>query len=408
MAWNEPGGSGKDKDPWGGDNRSGNQGPPDLDEVVKKMQEKFGSLFGGGKSGKSQGGSTGGGGGFSSVSIGLILVVVAVIWGLMGFYTVDEGKRAVVLQFGKYQKTTMPGLQWIAPLIQSYDMVDIENVRDARIGYRTETTSGRRAASIEQESLMLTQDENIIDIHLAVQYKIKSASDYVFKVVDPDDTLRQATESALREIVGKRDMDFVLTEGRAEIAAHIRELTQNILDRYESGLLVTSVNMQDAQPPEPVQAAFDDAVKAREDEERLKNEAEAYANDIIPRARGKAARAEEDSLAYKEQVIAEAKGETSRFLQILGEYKKAPEVTRKRLYIDAVESVMMNTSKIVIDVEGGNNLMYLPLDKMMQGAGAAAREIFNSSGMSESTSPSRSSVQPPSRIDTRSTGRGVR
>ena len=407
MAWNEPGGSGKDKDPWGGGNGSGNQGPPDLDEVVKKMQEKFGSLFGGGKSGKSKGSSGGGSGGISSIGIGLILVVVAVAWGLMGFYTVDEGKRAVVLQFGKYQKTTMPGLQWIAPLIQSYEMVDIENVRDARIGYRSETAGGRRAASVEQESLMLTQDENIVDIHLAVQYKIKSASDYVFKVVDPDDTLRQATESALREIVGKRNMDFVLTEGRAEIAANIQELTQAILDRYESGLLLTSVNMQDAQPPEPVQAAFDDAVKAREDEERLKNEAEAYANDIIPRARGKAARAEEDSFAYKEQVIAEAKGETSRFLQILGEYKKAPEVTRKRLYIDAVESVMSKTSKIVIDVEGGNNLMYLPLDKMMQG-GAAIREIFNSSGMSESTSPSRSSVQQPLREDSRSSGRGVR
>ena len=406
MAWNEPGGSGKDKDPWGGGNGSDNQGPPDLDEVVKKMQEKFGSLFGGGKSGKSKGSSGGGGGGISSIGIGLILVVVAVGWGLMGFYTVDEGKRAVVLQLGKYQKTTMPGLQWIAPIIQSYEMVDIENVRDARIGYRSEIAGGRRAASIEQESLMLTQDENIVDIHLAVQYKIKSASDYVFKVVDPDDTLRQATESALREIVGKRNMDFVLTEGRAEIAANIQELTQNILDRYETGLLVTSVNMQDAQPPEPVQAAFDDAVKAREDEERLKNEAEAYANDIIPRARGKAARAEEDSFAYKEQVIAEAKGETSRFLQILGEYKKAPEVTRKRLYIDAVESVMSKTSKIVIDVEGGNNLMYLPLDKMMQG-GAAIREIFNSSGMSESTSPSRSSKQP-LRDDSRSSGRGVR
>ena len=406
MAWNEPGGSGKDKDPWGGGNGSDNQGPPDLDEVVKKMQEKFGSLFGGGKGGKS-GGRSGGGGGLSSVGIGLILVVVAAAWGLMGFYTVDEGKRAVVMQFGKYQKTTMPGLQWIAPLIQTKEVVDIENVRDARIGYRSETAGGRRAASVEAESLMLTQDENIIDIHLAVQYKIKSASDYVFKVVDPDDTLRQATESALREIVGQRNMDFVLTEGRSEIAANIQDLTQKILDRYETGLLVTSVNMQDAQPPEPVQAAFDDAVKAREDEERLKNEAEAYANDILPRARGKAARAEQDAEAYKQQVIAEAKGETSRFLQILGEYTKAPEVTRKRLYIDAVESVMTNTSKIIIDVEGGNNLMYLPLDKMMQG-GAAIREIFNSSGMSESTSPSRSSVQPPLRSDTRSTGRGVR
>jgi membrane protease subunit HflK len=408
MAWNEPGGSGKDKDPWGGNGGGDKQGPPDLDEVVKKMQDKFGALFGGGggSGGRSKGG---GGGGVSSVGIGLILLVLGLVWAFSGIYTVDEGKRGVVLQFGKYEKTTMPGLQWIPRFIQSYEVVDIENVRDARIGYRSETTGGRRAASIEQESLMLTQDENIIDIHLAVQYKIKSASDYVFKVVDPDDTLRQATESALREIVGKRNMDFVLTQGRAEIASNIQELTQNILDRYETGLLVTSVNMQDAQPPEPVQAAFDDAVKAREDEERLKNEAEAYANDIIPRARGKAARAEEDSLAYKEQVIAEAKGETSRFVQILSEYKKAPEVTRKRLYMDAVESVMTNTSKIVVDVEGGNNMMFLPLDKMMQGgAGAGARNFVTAPGTLDSTAPSRSSAQQPLRDSSRTTGRGVR
>jgi membrane protease subunit HflK len=254
---------------------------------------------------------------------------------------------------------------------------------------------------------MLTQDENIVDIHLAVQYKIKSASDYLFKVVDPDDTLREATESALREIIGKNNMDFVLTQGRAEIASSVQELIQGILDRYGTGLLVTSVNMQDAQPPEPVQAAFDDAVKAREDEERLKNEAEAYANDIIPRARGKAARAEEDSLAYKEQVIAQAKGESSRFSQILAEYKKAPEVTRKRLYIDAVESVMSNTSKVVVDVEGGNNLMYLPLDKMMQGAAGIRDLLQNSQG--ESSLPSRSSTtQQTIRESTRGTSRGVR
>ena len=404
MAWNEPGGPGKDKDPWGGG--GDNQGPPDLDEVVKKMQEKFGSLFGGGGSGKSQG--AGGGGKFSSVGIGLILVVVVAIWGVMGFYTVDEGKRAVVLQFGKYEKTTMPGLQWVPPLIQSYEIIDIENVRDAKIGYRSETAgANRRSSSVEEESLMLTQDENIVDIHLAVQYKIKSASDYLFKVKDPDDTLRQATESSLREIIGKNDMDFVLTQGRSEIAAKVRELMQDILDRYETGLLVTSVNMQDAQPPEPVQAAFEDAVKAREDEERLKNKAEAYANDIIPRARGKAARAQEDALAYKEQVIAEAKGETSRFLQVMEEYKKAPEVTRKRLYIDAVESVMSNTSKVVVDVDGGNNLMYLPLDKMMEGA-AAVRDLTKNSAASESTSPSRSSINQPLRESSRSTDRGGR
>jgi len=404
MAWNEPGGSGKDKDPWGGGGGD-NQGPPDLDEVVKKMQDKFGALFGRGGSGQTPGGGGGRGGGISSAGIGLILVVAALVWAVAGIYTVEEGRRAVVLQFGKYIKTTMPGLQWVPPIIQTYDIVDIENVRDARIGYRSEGATGRRSASIEEESLMLTQDENIVDIHLAVQYKIKSASDYLFNVKDPDDTLRQATESGLREIIGKNNMDFVLTQGRSEIAARVQELIQAILDRYGTGLLVTSVNMQDAQPPEPVQAAFDDAVKAREDEERLKNEAEAYANDIIPRARGKAARAEEDALAYKDQVIAQAKGESARFLQILAEYKKAPEVTRKRLYIDAMESVMTKTTKVLIDVKDGNNLMYLPLDKMMQGA-AGIRDL---SEATTNTSPSRNSTtQAPLRDSVRSSNRGAR
>jgi membrane protease subunit HflK len=256
---------------------------------------------------------------------------------------------------------------------------------------------------------MLTQDENIVDIRLAVQYKIKSASDYLFNVVDPDGTLRQAAESALREIIGKNNMDFILTEGRTEIAAQVRHLMQEILDRYKTGLVVTSVNMQDAQPPEQVQDAFDDAVKAREDEERLKNQAEAYANDVLPRARGKAARAKEDALAYKEQVIAEAQGETARFLQILEEYKKAPEVTRKRLYIDAVESVMEKTSKVLVDVKGSNNLMYLPLDKMIQGG--AAHNLSADRDTSGSTSPSSTSTRQPLRDSSRtsrSTTRGGR
>jgi len=403
MAWNEPGG-GKDKDPWSGGKGSGNQGPPDLDEVVKKMQEKFGALFGGGGSGgRAQGGSSGPK--LGSFGIGLILVVIAAAWALYGFYTVDEGKRAVVLEFGKYQKTTMPGLQWIAPGIQSYEIVDVENVRDARIGYRSDTMGGRRAASVKEESLMLTQDENIVDIHLAVQYKIKSASDYVFKVVDPDETLRQATESALRETVGKKDLEDILTKDRAVLTSTVREQTQAILDHYETGLLITSVNMQDAQPPEQVQAAFDDAVKAREDLERLKNEATAYKNDVVPRAEGKAQRMVEDAKAYKEQVIAKAKGEVSRFLQILSEYKKAPEVTRKRLYVDAIESVMDNTSKILVDVKSGNNLIYLPLDKIMNNG---ARSSSQTSRPIEPIPPIRSGAQQQLRDDSRSDSRGAR
>jgi len=403
MAWNEPGGSGKDKDPWSGGKGGGNQGPPDLDEVVKKMQEKFGALFGGG-SGRGQGTSTGGPK-LGSFGIGLILILLVAGWALYGFYTVDEGKRAVVLQFGKYLKTTMPGLQWAAPFIQSYDMVDIENVRDARIGYRSDTIGNRRAASVKEESLMLTQDENIVDIHLAVQYKIKSASDFVFKVVDPEETLRQATESALRETVGKKDLEDILTKDRAILTSTVREQTQAILDHYQTGLLITSVNMQDAQPPEQVQAAFDDAVKAREDLERLKNEATAYKNDVVPRAEGKAQRMVEDAKAYKEQVISRAKGEVSRFLQILSEYKKAPEVTRKRLYVDAIQSVLSNSSKILVDVKGGNNLFYLPLDKIIQ---EGSRNAGQSSRTVDPIPPIRSGSQQPVRDDSRSDNRGAR
>jgi membrane protease subunit HflK len=363
MAWNEPGGSGKDKDPWGGG--SGDQGPPDLDEVVKKMQDKFGSLFGGKRRGGG-GPSGGGGGGKGGLSVGLVVIVAVIAWAISGIYIVDEGKRGVVLMFGAYHKTTLPGPHWYPRFIQSVEKVDIETINSATIGYRSAGATRQSTTPVARESLMLTQDENIVDIQLAVQYKVKNASDYLFKVRDPDTTLRQATESAIREIIGKNKMEFVLTEGRAEIAARVYDLTQEILDRYETGLEITSVNMQDAQPPEPVQAAFDDAVKAREDNVRLKNEAEAYANDIIPKAQGAAARQIAEANGYKDKVIAEAKGETSRFLDVLAEYKKAPEVTRKRLYIDSMEAVLRNSSKVMVDVQGGNSLLYLPLDRIME------------------------------------------
>jgi membrane protease subunit HflK len=360
MAWNEPGGSGN-KDPWGGGGRD--QGPPDLDEVVKKMQDKFGSLFGGKKGGGGGGAGSGKGG---SVGFGLIIIVAVVAWGLSGIYIIEEGKRGVVLQFGAYKETTLPGPHWYPRFIQSVEEVDISTIRDATIGYRSGGSTRQATAPVERESLMLTQDENIVDVQLAVQYKVKNASDYLFKIKEPDITLRQSTESAVREIIGKNKMEFVITEGRTEIARRVHDLTQEILDRYETGLEITSVNMQDAQPPEAVQAAFDDAVKAREDNVRLKNEAEAYANDIIPKAQGRAARDIAEANGYKEQVIAEAQGETARFLNLLAEYKKAPEVTRKRLYLETVESVMVNSSKIMVDVKGGNNLMYLPLDRLME------------------------------------------
>ncbi len=387
MAWNEPGGSGN-KDPWGGGGRD--QGPPDLDEVVKKMQDKFGSLFGGKKGGGGTGGS--GVGKPGSFGLGLIVVVAGVVWALSGIYIIEEGKRGVVLQFGAYKETTLPGPHWYPRFIQSVDEVDIASIRDATIGYRSGGTNRQSMAPVERESLMLTQDENIVDIQLAVQYKVKNASDYLFKVKDPDTTLRQSTESAIREIIGKNKMEFVITEGRAEIARRVHDLTQEILDRYETGLEITSVNMQDAQPPEPVQAAFDDAVKAREDNVRLKNEAEAYANDIIPKAQGQGARQIAEANAYKEKVIAEAQGETARFLNLLAEYKKAPEVTRKRLYLETVESVMENSSKIMVDLKRGNNLLYLPLDRLSEQRIPVA--IPTPSGASEPSPAVNQAVEP--------------
>ncbi len=386
MAWNEPGGSGN-KDPWGGGNRGGNnQGPPDLDEVVKQLQQKFSAIFGGGK--KGGGGSSSGSGNAGSIGLGVIAAVLVVVWGISGIYIVDEGRRGVVLQFGAYAKTTMPGPHWHPTFIQSVEIVNVEESRALTVGFRQ--TGGNRPTSstVGRESLMLTQDENIVDVKLAVQYKVKSASDYLFRVRDPEVVLRQATESAIREVIGKSDMDFILKEGRADITAQAMTLIQKTLDHYQAGLIITTVNLQDAQPPEQVQDAFADAVKAQGDSERVKNEAEAYSNDIIPRARGKAARQIAEANAYKERVIAEAMGEASRFDQVLTEYLKAPEVTRKRLYLESMESVLSNSSKVMVDVKSGNNIMYLPLDQMMSGRSAAAtdnRRIVETLGASQSS-----------------------
>ncbi|MFQ5469603.1 MAG: FtsH protease activity modulator HflK [Gammaproteobacteria bacterium] len=365
MAWNEPGGS-KDQDPWGSPNKD--QGPPDLDDVVRGIQDKVKGIFGG------KGGGTGpGSSGPGSKGLLAIIVIVLLVWSASGLYIVDEGKRGVVLRFGKYLSTSQAGLHWRIPYpVDTVQIVDVAQIRNVEIGYRSVGGTGAgeqiSSRSVPQEALMLTQDENIIDINFAIQYKVKDARDYLFNVKNPDLTLHQATESAVREIIGKSQMDFVLTEGRSEIVSRAEMLIQEILDNYESGLLVTSVNMQDAQPPEQVQAAFSDAVKAREDEARLKNEAEAYAKDIVPKARGAAARMLEESVAYKEQVVAQAEGEADRFSKVLAEYEKAPEVTRERLYLDALEKVMSNTSKVMLDVDGGGNMLLLPLDRIMQGA----------------------------------------
>lgn len=375
MAWNEPGNGGKD--PWGGGR--GEKGPPDLEEVVRNLQNKLSGLFGGGRRGGRGGSSDNGGGGSSGGGpigaltkggFGILIVIALIAWVLSGIYIVQEGRRGVVLRFGQYTDTTAPGPHWHIPYpIETVDVVDVEQRRFVEIGYRS-SVGGRAGAPVPREALMLTEDENIVDIRIAVQYQIADPKAYLFNVRDPDETLKQASESSIREVIGKSKMDFVLTEGRSEVVARIQTLLQTILDQYQTGLQVTNVNLQDAQPPEEVQASFADAIKAREDEQRLKNEAEAYANEVIPKARGAAARQLEEASAYLEQVTAEAQGEASRFEQLLVEYQKAPQVTRERLYIDSLEAVLARSSKVILDTKGTNNLTYLPLDRIIdRGAG---------------------------------------
>ncbi|MBT4835921.1 MAG: FtsH protease activity modulator HflK [Methylococcales bacterium] len=362
MAWNEPGDK-NNKDPWSG--QGGGQQPPDIDEVVKQLKNKFGGLFGNGGSGNSGSGNNAPSMSFSGFIA--ILAIVLVIWLLSGFYSVDQGKRGLVLRFGKHIDTTEPGLHWIFPYpVDKVQMVDVERLRFKEIGYRSTGTTQQLNSTVPKEALMLTKDENIIDVRLAVTYKIKSAKNFVFNVRDPDLTIKQATESAIREIIGQNTMDFILKEGRSEIAVLTKSLAQKILDRYKTGIIISAINMQDLQPPEEVQDAFTDAIKAREDEVRQKKEAEAYENDLIPKARGAAARIIEEANAYKAKVTTKAEGEANRFTKLLVEYEKAPDVTRERLYIDTIESVLGNTSKVMMDVKNGNNLMYLPIDKLIE------------------------------------------
>jgi len=373
MAWNEPGKS--DQDPWGNSGNSGNNGnngggdkkPPkknndDLDELLKKAQNILGGA--GSKLGNNGGSGIGGIGG--SVIFGIILVV----WLLSGIYIVDPAERGVVTRFGAFVEETKAGPHWHIPYpIERVRIVNVDQIRTAEIGYRSDARN--RSGNVPTESLMLTKDENIVDLKIAIQYQVQSANQYLFDVSDPDVTLRAVAESALREVVGQNTMDFVLTEGRNEVVARVQELAQERLTGYKTGLIITSVNLQDAQPPEQVQSAFADVVKAREDRERVINEAEAYSNDILPKARGKAARELEEASAYHDRVIAQAKGESARFTSIVNEYAKAPEVTRKRLYIDAVSTVLTRTSKVFVGSDSGNNLLYLPLDKMI-GQGQAS------------------------------------
>ena len=355
MAWNEPGGPG-DHDPWGG--RGRRQPPPDLDEALRRLQHWLRGLFGGGGGGGERRVPGPGAGG------GLLLVAAILAWlAYDSVYIIQPAERGVVLRFGRYVATLQPGpsIRFPRP-IEFVERVNVDQIRTVEIGYRSE---GRKSVPVLSEALMLTQDENIVNVRLAVQYKIKSPQDYLFHDRRPDLALRKAAESAIREVVGKSQMDFVLKEGRSEVAARTMVLLQSILDRYQTGLQVTSVNLQDAQPPEQVQEAFLDAIRAREDQDRMINEAEAYANEIIPKARGQAARIIEDANAYRAQVVARAEGDASRFEQVLAAYRGAPEVTRQRMYLEALQDVLAQTTKVLVDVPGGNNLIYLPLDKLV-------------------------------------------
>ena len=354
MAWNEPGGG---KDPWGG-NRS-NEGPPDIDEAIKKLKETF-SAFGGGSGSGS--GSGAGGSGKSLLPIGLL--VIAIIWGLLGVYQVDEKEQALVLRLGKYHDTLNAGLKWNPPLI---DKVIIVRVTEER--------------QYSARGLMLTQDENIVEISLTVQYNIANARDFVLNIKEPETSLKQATDSALRHVVGSTGLDGVISTGREQVAVGIAQRLQDLLNIYGSGINVVTINIEEARPPTEVKAAYDDVIKAREDLERLVNEAQAYSNGIIPEARGEAQRLREEANGYKSQVVSKSEGEANRFIKLLTEYKKAPQVTRERLYLDAIEEVMTNSSKVLVDTEGGNNMLYLPLDKIIQQGSSGG--TLRSSGTSE-------------------------
>ncbi len=340
MAWNEPG---KDKDPWGGrDSGKNNDGPPDLDEAFKKLQDKLNGIFGGG----SGGGKSSGGANFGPLFV-IASIIAAVFYVGAGVYQVDAKERAVVLKFGAFSEIKTEGLNWNAPLITEVVIVNVTGERQ-----------------YPSRGLMLTEDESIVELPITVQFNVSDVRAYVLNVKDPEVSLRHATDSAVRHVVGSTELNQVLSEGRQVIAAEVKQRLQTYMDSYGAGILVNTVNIQDARPPEEVRSAFDDVIKAKEDEARLKNQAQAYANGIIPEARGRSQRMIEEAEAYKAEVIARAEGETDRFENLLTEYKRAPEVTRQRLYLETMESVMKNSSKVMVDVEGGNNMLYLPLDRM--------------------------------------------
>jgi membrane protease subunit HflK len=359
------------------DGKKPSDGPPDLDQLWRDFNQRLNRLFG--NKGKGNGGGDSGGGFNSDMrgagfGAGAIVMVALFLWAVSGFFIVQEGQTGVVLTFGKYSHTTPAGFNWRWPYpIQGHEIVNVSQVRTVEIGYRSSVRNKQA-----KESLMLTDDENIIDIQFAVQYKLKNAADWVFSNRDAEEMVKQVAETSIREIVGKSKMDFVLYEGREKVAFETAQLMQQIVDRYKSGVQITNVTMQGVQPPEQVQAAFDDAVRAGQDRERQKNEGQAYANDVIPKARGAAARLQQEAEAYRSRVTANATGDASRFKQVLTEYQKAPAVTRDRMYLDTMQQIFSNTTKVMIDAKNSSNLLYLPLEKLI--AQTAANEAAAKQG----------------------------
>ena len=358
MAWNEPGNG---KNPW--DRGGGNDGPPDLDKIVRDWQRRFNALFGG-KGGQRGNEGSGGSAGPGAAALGGILILIVIGWMATGLYRVNADERGVVLRFGAFSNITPPGLRWHLP----WPIETVEKVGTTRVN------------TVRQQTRMLTADENIVVVDMVVQYLNANPMDYLFNVSDPDGTLSDISESVIREVIGKNTADFVLLEGRTEIAIRTQELIQEALDEYGAGITVNKVNLQDTNFPSQVEAAVQDAIKAREDKERLAFEAQSYSNDILPKARGESVRRNQDAEAYKAQVVADAEGEASRFEQLLAEYEKAPGVTRDRLYLEAMEDVYSRSSKVLLDAEGSGNMIYLPIDKLLEGRGGSSSSSQGRSG----------------------------
>jgi membrane protease subunit HflK len=352
MAWNEPGNN--DKDPW--KNKGGkNQGPPDLDDLLKDIGNKFGGIFGGKSSGSGSGKS------LSSVGIIIALIIAILVYAFSGFYTIKEAEKGIVLRFGQYAGTVEPGLRWKWTFVERIIPVDMQTTRD-----------------LPSAGFMLTQDENVVRVEMQIQYRVVDARNYIFSVTNADDSLSQSLDSALRYVIGHAAMDDILTSGREDVRQAVWKELEKIIEPYNLGLIIVDVNFKDARPPEEVKDAFDDAISAQEDEVRFLREAEAYARGIEPRARGRVKRMEQEALAYKQQVILDAEGDVARFNKLLPEYQIAPEVTRQRMYLTTMEKVYSNTSKVMVDVDGGNSMMYLPLDKIMQQQSTGQRTIQQS------------------------------